>query len=218
MRSALLQTARDRITFKHLLGIAVMFGLFAFVLGASRELLIGLFIALVVSEFVSVFRDTPGVDQRYVKGGCGLFVIGGSVLMGYSIVAGGSGTAWFPVLTLLGGVWLIADAIADVRHGRNGDTGQSDGLSSADVMLLSNHSHLVSNALKDGPRTVEALTTECDLTESRVREALDHMERSGVVAHDGDRYVLRDENVGLWAFVRNAVTGTIRRLARPFRG
>lgn len=216
MLSALYRTACKQFTLKHFLGIAIMFGFFAFILDASRELLIGLAIGLAVAELVTVFQDTPAVDQRYVKTFIGLGVIGGSLLMGYGIGAGGSGAAWFPVLTLIGGAWLLADAYADFRHKRGADAGQSDDLSAADVMLLSNHGHLVSNALEEGPCTVEQLATDCDLTESRVREALDQMERAGVVGHDGDRYVLREENVGLWPFVRNIITGTARRIVRPF--
>lgn len=218
MRNALLRTARQQLTARHLLGIAVFLGFFAIVLDVSREMLIGLIVAIVVGEIATVFQDTPEIDQRYVKGGIGVVVVGGSLVMAYSITTGDSGAAWFPILTLLGGFWIFADVYADFRHGRGADAGQSDDLSSADVMLLSNHGHLVSNALKEAPRTVEQLATDCDLTESRVREALDHMERSGVVSHDGDQYVLREENVGLWAFVRNIVTGMIRRLARPFWG
>lgn len=217
MISALYRTARKQFTLKHFLGIAVMFGFFAFVLNASRELLIGLAIALVLSELVTVFQDTPAVDQRYVKAFIGLFVIGGSLLMGYGIAASGSGPTWFPVLTLIGGVWLLADVYADFRHGRGADAGQSNDLSATDMMLLSNHGHLISNALEEGSCTVEQLATDCDLTESRVREALDQMERSDIVGHDGDQYVLREENVGPWAFVRNIVTGTARRIVRPFR-
>lgn len=217
MLNALLRTARQQLTARHLLGIAVMFGFFVFVLDASREMLIGLTLALVIGELVTVFQDTPEIDQRYVKGAIGVGVIGGSLLMAYPIATGGSRVEWFPVLTLLGGCWIFADVYADFRQGRGADAGQPDDLSSGDVMLIMNHGHLVTNALKAGPRTVEQLATECDLTESRVQEALDFMERSGTVAHNGDRYVLRKENTGMWAFVRNTVTGTVRRLARPFR-
>lgn len=216
MLSALRRTAREQFTLKHLLGIAVMFGFFAVVLDASQEILIGLMIAVIVVEPITVFQDTPEIDQRYVKGAIGVGVVGGSLVMGYSIVAGGSGAAWFPILTLLGGLWILADVYADFRYGEGVNAGQSEDLSSADVMLLSNHGHLVANALEAGPRTVEQLATDCNLTESRVKEALDYMERSGVVAHDGQQYVLKEENVGLWAFVRNIVTGTARRIARPF--
>ncbi|RRJ28406.1 hypothetical protein [Halocatena pleomorpha] len=216
MRLALYRTAREQFTLRHLLGIAVLFGVFAFILDASRETLIGVAIALTVAECVTVFQNTPKIDQRYVKGAIGMGVTGGSAVMAYSLVAGGSGPMWFPALLGIGGVWLLADVYADFRRGEGVNAGQSEDLSSADVMLLSNHSHLVATALEDGPHTVEQLATECDLTESRVQEALDHMERSGVVAHNGDRYALREENVGLVAFVRNIVTGAARRLARPF--
>ncbi len=217
MRNALLRTARQQLTARHLLGLAVFLGFFAVVLDVSREMFIGLTIAIVIGEGFTVLQNTPEVDQRYVKGAMGVGVVGGSLVMGYSIVAGGSGAAWFPILTLLGGLWLLADVHADFRHGRGADAGQSEDLSSEEVMLLMNHGHLVATALEDGPSTVEQLATDCDLTESRVREALNFMERSGTVSHDGDRYVLREENVGPWAFVRNLATGTVRRIARPFR-
>lgn len=217
MRNALLRTVRQQLTARHLLGFAVFLGFFAVVLDVPRETLIGLTIAIVIGEVFTVLQDTPVIDQRYVKGAIGVGVVGGSLLMAYPVVTGGSGVAWFPALTLLGGFWILADVYADFRQGRGADAGQSEDLSSEEVMLLMNHGHLVATALEDGPSTVEQLTTDCDLTESRVQEALDFMERSGTVSHDGDRYVLREENMGSWAFVRNLAVGTARRIARPFQ-
>lgn len=217
MRNALLRTARQQLTARHLLGLVVFLGFFAVVIDVSREMLIGLIVAIVVGEIVTVLQNTPEIDQRCVKGGIGMVVVGGSLLMAYPVVTGGSSVAWFPILTLLGGFWIFADVHADFRHGRGADAGQSEDLSSEEVMLLMNHGRLVATALEDGPSTVEQLAIDCDLTESRVQEALDFMERSGTASHDGDRYVLREENVGPWAFVRNLATGTARRIVRPFR-
>lgn len=137
--------------------------------------------------------------------------------MAYAVISGSSGAVWLPAILAVFEVWSFVDTVADFRHGRRNHAGRSDELSSAEVMLLMNHGHLVANALEEGPRTVDELTAECDLTESRVRDALDQMERSGVVSHNSDQYVLHEENVGPVAFVRNTITGAFRRLGRPFR-
>jgi DNA-binding IclR family transcriptional regulator len=80
------------------------------------------------------------------------------------------------------------------------------------------HAHLVGQELEAGPRTVPELAAACDLTESRVEEALSHMEEGDVVAPRGERYVLLEENTGLLAFLRTVVAGLVGRVTRPFGG
>lgn len=217
MFSALRRTARSQFTLRHLTGIAVVVGFFALVLDLPRSTLVAFAVALALSEAVTLLRNTPEIDQRYVKAGIGAFVTVGSLGLGYLVLTGASGAPWLPALTLLAGVWFLVDAVSDVRRGRRPGVGADDDLSSAEVMLLMSHGHLVATELEDGPRTVPELAEACDLTESRVEDALTHLERSDVVARRGDRYALRPENLGAVAFARTTVSSIYRRLVRPFR-
>lgn len=217
MLSALHRTARERLTLSHLLAVAAVFGLLWFVVDVTRELLVGFGVALLVGEVVTILQNTPEIDQRFVKAGIGLAVVSGSSAMGYSVLTGGSGALWLPAVLLLFGIWFLIDTVADLYRGRDGTTGQRDDLSSADLMLLMSHSHLLASELQDGPRTRTELATECDLTESRVDQALASLIDSGVVASEDDRYVLREEQTGLRAFARTVVRAVCARLTRPFR-
>jgi len=217
MLSALRTTAREQLTPSHLLAVAAVLGLLWFVVDVSRELLVGFAVALLVGEVVTVLQNTPGIDRRLVNAGIGLAVVSGSSAMGYSVLAGGDGALWLPAILLLFGIWLLLDTVADLSHGRERNTEQREDLSSADVMLLMSHSHLLTSELQEGPRTRTELATECDLTESRVDQALESLVDSGVVAAENDRYVLREEQTGLRAFARTVVRGVCARITRPFR-
>lgn len=222
--SALQRTAREQFTLRHLLGVAVVFGVLAFVVELSRELLVGFAAALVVSEVVALLRDTPEIDQRYVRAGIGLAVVAGSLAMGYGALTGESVALWLPTGLVVFGVWLVVDAAAALYRGSVPDagTGREEELSSAEVMLLMSHAHLVSDELEDGPRTVPELAAACDLTESRVEETLEHLVDSGVVSAESgpggrERYVLHEERTGVVAFLRQLLFGAVALATRPFR-
>lgn len=222
MLSALQRTAREQFTLRHLLGVAVLFGVLAFGLQPSRELLVGFAVALVVSEVVLLLRDTPEIDQRYLQAAIGLAAVAGSLVMGYSALTGGSTALWLPTGLVVFGAWLAVDAAADLYRGHTPDTGREEQPSSADVMLLMSHAHLVSGELEDGPRTVPELADACDLTESRVEETLEQLVDSGVVSGESrpggrDRYVLHEERTGVVAFLRKLLLDAVARATRPFR-
>ena len=91
-------------------------------------------------------------------------------------------------------------------------------------MLVMNHAHLVVEELKQEPKTVAELANACDLTESRVREALDVGTDDGMIYRvdserddGGERYALDESKVGSVAFVRSNGKRILRRLARPFQ-
>jgi DNA-binding MarR family transcriptional regulator len=217
MLSAIHRTVREQLTLRHLLAVAAVLGLLWFVVDVTRELLVGFGVALLVGEVVTILQNTPEIDQRFVKAGIGLAVVLGSSAMGYSVLTGGTGVLWLPAILLLFGTWLLIDTVADLYHGRQGKTGQRDDLSSADLMLLMSHSHLLASELQAGPRTRKELATECDLTASRVDQALEHLVDSGVVDSERDRYILREERTGLRAFARTIARGVCARITRPFR-
>ena len=91
-------------------------------------------------------------------------------------------------------------------------------------MLLTQHAHLVGNALREEPKTVSELAAACDLTESRVREAISIAGDGGTIypvdpgAVD-PRYALDEGNMGASGVGRLAAGGArrlFRRLLRPF--
>ena len=78
--------------------------------------------------------------------------------------------------------------------------------------------------MKQEPRTVAELADACDLTESRVCEALKVGTEDGMIyrvnagtSEDGKRYVLDESKVGGLAFVRSNGKHVPRRLVRPFQ-
>jgi len=85
---------------------------------------------------------------------------------------------WVPAVALGGSFWVLFDAWADFAQDRRLDgrrfhtSEPDDDLNASDVMLLSQHAHLIANALREEPKTVGELADECDLTGSRVREAI----------------------------------------------
>lgn len=217
MLDALHRAARERYSFERLLATAALLVVVVVGLDLAPDdvavvAAVGLF-----GEAVALLDDTTGVDGRHVQGAVGLVVVAGGLALSYSVLTGGSGALWFPVGATAVGAWLVADAAADLYHGRTGGSDGPPEPSSGEVMVLMSHAHLVSEKLEDGPRTVPELATACDLTESRVEETLAYLTDSGVVSADGDRYVLREEHTGVVAFLRGVVTGLVRRAARPFR-
>ncbi|ELZ05120.1 hypothetical protein [Natrialba aegyptia] len=92
-------------------------------------------------------------------------------------------------------------------------------------MLVLSHAHLVAEELKSDPepKTVTELADACDLTDSRVREALDAMTDDGTVyrvdrdSADVDRYELDESKMAGIAFVRSHGKRIVRRSERPFR-
>lgn len=201
---------------RHLLVVAGVVGVLWFVPAVSRDAVVGFLVALAAAELVTLLRDTPELDQRYVSGGIGVAVVVGSLFLGYSAVDG-TGALWLPILLLTFGGWLLTDTAAAFVRGRPPDAGESPTLSSVDVMLLTTHGHLVASELESGPRTRTQLAAACDLTESRVDEALGYLTDAGVVSADGDQYVLNEDRTGATAFVRRLVVGAVSRAVRPFR-
>jgi hypothetical protein len=218
MFAALHRTAREQFMPGHLLAVATILGLLAFVVDISRDTLVGVAVALVLAEAVTLFQNTPEIDQRYVNAGIGLVVVAGSLVLGYVALSGGSGALRLPPILLVFGILVLIDAATDFYYGREPTTPEpDDDLSSADVMLLTTHAHLVASELEEGPRTAAELATACDLTESRVEQTLEYLVESGVVSPDGDRYVLHEDQTGLGAFVRMIVAGVVDRALRPVR-
>jgi len=224
MVPGLAETLRERFTIRHLLPHAAFLAL-AYGITRSTDILIALTIALVLGETVETLRETPAIDNRWVQSGIGVFVTVGSLTwLAYelTIAANTGGPAWFPALMILAGLWFLLDARKDFAEGKS--SYPSDTMDTSEMMLVMNHGHLVVEELKEGSKTVTELAERCDLTESRVREALDVATDDGMVypvsedsRDDTERYALDESKVGGVAFIRSNGKRIIRRLTRPLR-
>ncbi|MXR50466.1 hypothetical protein GRX03_02445 [Halovenus sp. WSH3] len=198
-----------------------------YLLTESYDILAGVAIAVAIREGIELLRGLPGVDERWVKVGFGVLVTAGSTAWLW-LEHAQSGTTvrlLVPGLAVAAGLWLILDARADFVQGRRLDTGGADDdLSSAEAMLVTQHTSLVADELRRGPKTVDELAEACDLTPSRIRDVIDIAGQDGAIyAVDPDaerpRYALDEEKMGLSGLGRQAaggVTGVVRRLVRPF--
>ena len=212
------RTARGRLTVRHVLFL-VAFLAVVYALTREPRTAIGVAAGLAVVEGVQILGDTSSVDDRWVGSGVGAFVtLGSLVWLGAELtVAGDSGPAWFPALTALVGVWFVLDARSESpNYGEDEETGFTE------VMTLLNHASLVADELENGPKTVEELAEGCDLTESRVRAAIDVGTEEGtfhrVDGDDGeDRYAIDESKTGAVAFVRVNARRLFARLVQPFR-
>jgi hypothetical protein len=167
---------------------------------------------VLVGDSVELADPVPGADARHFR-----------LLFGLVAVAAGAIAYWLQsdlgvaVGGLAVGGWLTLDALYSLRAGIRPSHDEMEEQGFGETLLLMQVGNLVADELKDGPRTVPELAAACDMTESRVREALKFHERAGTAYREGDRWVLDDSNVGLWAFVRDNGRRIVSRLLRPFR-
>ena len=167
---------------------------------------------LFVGRSAELARPLPGLDERHFR-----------LALGFVAVAAGGVAYWAQGDTTVaavgvgGGGWLLLDALYSLREGiRSSDDGMADA-DSSEVFLSMQVGHLVAEELKDGPKTVSELADACDMTESRVREALDYHEQADTAYRDGGQWHLDESNTGAWAFVRDNTRRALARIFRPFR-
>lgn len=181
--------------------------------------------AMLFTEVIDILHDLPGIDERVAKALMGVLLSGaGAGWLWLELQRVASPRLWLPVLAVLGGCWILLDARADFVQGRRvGGHDEFDEMGAGEAMLVMQHLRLVAEQLEDGPKTVPEIAEGCDLTESRVEQALDLAGRDGTiypVDTDGEptRYALDDRKMGLGGFGRQAaggVSGLARRLVRP---
>jgi len=235
MHSALGSLIRQRLSVRTLVKWALLLGGLYLVTG-NASMVAGLLTAVVITEAVDMLNAVPGVDERWVKAGFSVvfLAISGIWLWADLREPTTDGFVWFPVAAVGGGLWLLLDTRADFVQGRrvgeSGGLSDLDDLSSREAMLLIQHTSLVADHLKEGPKTVPELAADCDLTESRVREAIEIAADDGTVypvddpTADGDadgepRYAVDDRLLGVGGFGRKAaggLSGFARRVVRPF--
>lgn len=86
---------------------------------------------------------------------------------------------------------------------------------SSELFLSMQVSHLVAEALNDGPKTVPELADACDMTESRVRETLDYHEQVDTAYTDGGQWHL-ESKIRMRAFIKHNTRSALARCFCPF--
>ena len=225
---SIIDAVRRRFSVSGVVAWGLAIGLL-YALTDDPDVLLGIALAFVLTESMNLVRDVPSVDERWVKAGAGaLLAVGATVWLALEL--GGSAVPddlLFPVLGVLAGLWLVLDARVDFREGRRfGDIENVDDLEAGEAMVIMQHARLIGNELEAGPRTVPELAEACDLTESRVREAIEIAGRDGSIYQvEGDaeqpRYALDERRMGASGLGLLAVGGLrnfAARLARPVLG
>jgi hypothetical protein len=92
--------------------------------------------------------------------------------------------------------------LASVYSLRSDDEEMADA-DSSELFLSMQVGHLLAEELKQGPKTVQGLADACDMTESRVREALDYHEQATTAYGDGEQWHPDESKIGTWAFIRD---------------
>lgn len=216
MLTDILDHVHEQFTLPKFAGLVAIFVLYVFILDVS-------WIVLVMLAGIGVLlflNGVPGIDGRYVKAGIGGLVLLESIVMGYLVVTGRNGPVGGILLLALIGGWIVLDARYDFRHGTKSASQISpqEDISAAEGMLLMNHAHLITEELKNGPRTVPELADACDMTESRVRNALDMAKQAGTIHQRGERYILDESQQSRIGAIQKIAMDLIRRIARPLRG
>lgn len=223
--SILLLLVRQRVDAKSVLEWAVLLGvIYAFTRNIS--LIVWLLALLLVTETVDVLKTHPSVDERWVKVGLGgvLLAASGVWLWGELQEPTADRGLWLPVVAIGGSLWVLLDARADFVQGRRIEPPAAiDDLSATEAMLVMQHAQLVGQSLSEEPKTVDELAVDCDLTTSRVREAIAVVGRDGTIYPVDDanepRYAVDDRQMGATGIGRLAaggLTSLFRRLLRPF--
>jgi len=186
---------------------------------------LGIFAGFLLVVAFERAQSLPAVDERWLKAALGVFAAAcGGAMLWLARPLSGLDPA-LPSVFVLCGAWLLLDARADFAQGRRREALDRDDIGSGEAMLVMQHLRLVADELEDGPKTVPELADACDLTEPRVRQAIEVVRDDGTVYPvDGDadrpRYALDERKVGLsglgWQ-AAGGLRGLVRRLLRPLR-
>ncbi len=182
--------------------------------------------AILFTELVDTLQDVPSVDERWAKAALGTLLTVGSTGWLWVEFQGSVATdrLVLPALAVLGGCWIVLDARADFVQGRRlGGPDAFDEMETGEAMLIMQHMRLVAETLEDGPKSIPDIASECDLTESRVRQAIELAGRDDTIYpvdtdEDPCRYALDQRKIGLTGVGRQAasgVTGLLHRFVRP---
>lgn len=110
-----------------------------------------------------------------------------------------------PALLFAGSMWLVVSAYQEDEISQHISVEET---SSSEAIVRLQHAQLVVEELQSGPKTVAELAKNCDLTESRVRQALEILKSKDAVylTDDGSRdskYAVDESKFGKIALIRS---------------
>lgn len=203
MRQVIDVARREYSVFDVLLTGVLLAALYAAI--ESVAVVAGVGVGLVVLALVNVATKLPTLSDRSVRISAGLAMAlasGGWLI--YEFVTSVGAESAIPAVLFVGSIWLVVQAF---RGPVTRERPVADDVSSAEAMVRLQHARLVAKELRRGPKTVTELADDCDLTESRVRQALKMLEDDDAVYvtdHDEDesRYAVRESELGTMGFFR----------------
>lgn len=183
-------------------------------LRTSTPLLI-LFGAMVGHDIADDTYDLPA--------GSNWFVYGVSiVLVGLSMLVLHPANAWFGGLVVCFGLWVSFDGATIITYGpfRTESEHVADIFDDSDgeILLRMQTVNVIYQSLRTAPeaKTIGALATDLDLTESRVEVALSQLEREDYVEQTAGGYFAEPPRWGRLTPVVAFTTWLPRRIVRPF--
>jgi hypothetical protein len=189
-----------------------LIALFGIVFGFTWSQAIVVTVVVLVGESAELARLLPGLDERHFR-----LVLGLVAAAAGGVAYWAQGDATVAAVGVGGGSWLVLDAFHSLREGLLSGDDEMAEVDSSEVFLSMQVGHLVAEELKHGPKTVPELADACDMTESRVREALDYHEQANTAYREGGQWHLEESKIGTWAFVRDNTQRALARFFRPFR-
>jgi len=163
-------------------------------------------------ELAAAARRTDGVNAASVTAAMGVVpLVGGAYFL--SIAAGVGPELALGTVGVVTGTWMVLDGATAYRAGVDLTPADGDVDVDAEAVAMTHASLLVPELRKGGPRTAPELAEACDLTESRVADALERMTAAGLVEETGAGYTLDETELGASGLARRAV----RRLLAPAR-
>lgn len=171
----------------------------------SAVVVAGIGIGLLVIALMNVVTKLPDVPSRSgrIARSAVLLIVSASWFV-YGLATGAGIENGIPAILLVGAVWLV---ITEVRSDVTQEHTATEAVSSTEAMVQLQHTQLVIEELQRGPKTATELANDCDLTESRVKQALQILtDDDGVYVIDHDegtpKYAVNESKLGKMAFVR----------------
>ncbi|GAB3687316.1 hypothetical protein GCM10028857_20280 [Salinarchaeum chitinilyticum] len=218
---------RDAVSLRTLLAYATILAMLGWYFGTGIDTLLGICLGFLALELLDVATETRAVDRDLAT--LVVAVLGGAVMVGLVVV---EGPRLVYLVLLVAAGWLALDGIVNRRIGGSAADPDVDRHPHADswscvdgerddVLLRLGAQREIVETLKDGPKTVDEIADDANLTVSRVERALAFLVSEGAVERDGNCYALDESAFGPIPFVLNLVTsvagGLLRRFTRPFR-
>jgi DNA-binding transcriptional ArsR family regulator len=171
-------------TLQTFLGAVVVFGvLVVFTEHTVRSLAPVLILSAGMLTYSAIDEayDLPS-GTNWLVYGLGLVAVGVFLTLSY--------TTWIGGVVLLAGVWFVLDGTVTIRYGSARTPHEFVSGAESEPMLRMQILHTVHRTLResDQPHTPTELAEACDLTESRVRSALEYLERRGQVSRTDGEY------------------------------